>query len=317
MFFGLIACLYYLCFILLASLSVFIALQGSRANSRSRLRLTFFLLSLSLLVWQATLFVEVRIALPGAQLWLSRTNFAAVVWIVFFTLRFVQEIPRAKSNQRVPGSTWCLLETIGLAGITLFTPFVDAAERIEDEHAISTFGPLFILYLIHVIGYLMAALILIFLSQHRTKKPAIRRQMDVVGVGILATAGIAFITNAMMPYLFNDFRLCDVGVISTLFFACSVGWATFMHRLFDVRAIIRETLVYGVLLALVLSAYSSAVFLITEYLTDGADKMTKCAVLVIAFSLDPIRRLLETKTDRLLFGEREGSSKEKKQRSNK
>ena len=65
-------------------------------------------------------------------------------------------------------------------------------------------------------------------------------------------------------------------------------------------------MVYGLLLAFVLGGYSSAVFVVSQYLTTGSGIGTQFAVLLIAFSFDPLRRWLEKETDRLLFGDARG-----------
>jgi hypothetical protein len=79
--------------------------------------------------------------------------------------------------------------------------------------------------------------------------------------------------------------------------------------------ILRKALVYGILLAFVLGAYSSAVFLVTEYLTESAGKATQFAVLLIAFSVDPLRKFLEEKTRRLLFGKHGAEVRGRKRRA--
>jgi len=315
MFFGPAALLYYLCFLLLAGLSLFIAFKGSRhARARSRLRRTFLLLALSLLLWLLTLFLEVRTALPVAQLWLGRANFAAVVFAVYFALRFVQEIP---VNGSWASPSFGLLTETGLLGaLTLVTPLVSAAERIEAGHAVTTFGPLFPSYLLHVVVCLGSALTTAFRERRRAKDRRVRGQLTLIGAGMLATGAVALISNAVLPYGIGDFRFCHFGTLSTLFFVLAVAYATFIHRLFDLRVFIRETLVYGVLLAFVLGAYSSSVFVVTQYLSSGAAKLTQFAVLVIAFSFDPLRRFLEKKTDDLLFGEGGAEDGCRKQRAN-
>ena len=58
------------------------------------------------------------------------------------------------------------------------------------------------------------------------------------------------------------------------------------------------------LLTFVLGAYSSAVFVVSQYVTANAEKVTQFVVLFLAFSFDPLRRFLEKKVDQLLFGER-------------
>lgn len=302
-FFGAVALLYYLCFLLLAGLSLFIGCRGSRRSRPGPVR-AFLLLALSLLAWLLTLFLEVRAASPAAQLGLGRLNFAAVVFAAYFALRFVQEVPVRGLNHRASLWPWLLSETLLLGALTLFTPLVDAAEAVQAGRAVTTYGPLFPGYLLHVLGYLTAALLAAFRKRRQAKERAVRRQLALIGAGMCATGGMAVVTNALLPYGFGDFRFCDAGTLSTLFFVLATAYATLIHRLFDVRVLIRETLVYGVLLAFVLGGYSSAVFVLTQYLTSGAEKLTQFAVLLLAFSFDPLRRFLEEKTDALLFDRR-------------
>jgi hypothetical protein len=321
MFFGPVALLYYVCLLLLAGLALFIVFRGRRRpRTGSRLRRTFFLLALSLLLWQLTLFLEPRTMLPAVQLWLGRANFAAMVFAAYLALRFVQQVPGKDAAQEAPSSGWLAAETGLLAALTLLTPLVTAAERVEAGHAITTFGILFPGYLLHVVGCLTAALVVAFRRWCRAKDQKdqmVGAQMALIGSGMLATGGIAVITNALLPYGFGDFRFCDVGTLSTLLFVLAIAYATFINRLFQLRVIIRETLVYGILLAFVLGAYSSTVFLVTQYLTSGAEKLTQFAVLLIAFSFDPLRRFLEEKTDQLLFGERGAEGHGRKGRTGK
>jgi len=318
-FFGALALVYYVCFLSLIGLTLFIAFGMRQSKARAGLRITFVLLSLSLLSWQATMFIEVRTALPIEQLWVGRFNFAIVAMVVYLALLFVRRIPTQKSDGMTECSPLLLVETASLFLITLFTPLVDAVEQVvPGGRALTYFGPLYPFYLLHILSYLVLAIEHVFRTRKKAQDSRVRRQLGLVGFGLIATGGVAFITNGAMPYWLGDYRYCDVGTISVQIFILSVAYATFMHGLFDVRVIIRETLVYGFLMAFVLSAYSSTVFLITEYLTDGQDKVKQFAVLIIAFSFDPIRRILESKTDRLLFGERTdtkiGKTKQKRRR---
>lgn len=181
-------------------------------------------------------------------------------------------------------------------------PLISASERIEEGSAITTYGPLFGLYLAHVLGYLIAALVVAFHGRSRTRNKVKRAQFLFIGVGLLATGGISAVTNALLPYQFHDFRFCDVGPLSTVLFASAIAYAVFVHQLFGLRVVLRAALVYGVLLTLVGGAYSSGVFVLSQYLTEGSGKMEQFLVLFLAFSFDPLRRFLEGKVDVLLFG---------------
>lgn len=120
-FFGPVALLYYLCSLLLAGLVLFLVLGSRRPRARFRLQRTFIWLALSLLLWQLTLFLEVRVTLPAAQLWLGRANFTAVVFAAYLVLRFVQEVPTGDATPRAFGSRWLRAATGLLAAVTLLT----------------------------------------------------------------------------------------------------------------------------------------------------------------------------------------------------
>jgi hypothetical protein len=318
-FFGPVALLYYLCGLLLAALPLFIAWRGGgRPRTGARLRRTYCLLSLFLLLWLLTLFLEVRTALPAAQLWLGRINFAAVVFAASLAVRFVQHVSLPVPNRNPPGSLWLTAETGLLGVLTLFTPLVDAAERVEaGSRAITTFGPLFPVYLAHVVACLGTALFMAFRGGRRADDPKLRQQLDLIGLGMLATGVVAFFTNALLPYVWGEFRFCDVGTLSTLLFVLAIAYATFLHGLFDLRVLLRRTLVYGLLLAFVVGTYRSAVLVLSQYFTAGAGTVMQFAVLLIAFSVDPLRRFLEKKTDHLLFGEQDTERAPRKRRSAK
>jgi hypothetical protein len=318
-FFGVVAILYYLCFLLLGALTFSIAFMGRRGSERhARLRNTFFLLALWLLSWQATVFLEVRVKIPVEQLWVGRFNFATVAVVVYLVLRFVQQIPVSGPVARSRRSVWLLVETGLLFTITLFSPLVDAAERVvPGQRAVTVFGPLFPIYLLHILVYLALAVEYAFRVRRETQDPMVRRQLDLVGLGLLATCPVAIITNAALPYLYNDFRFCDIGTISTIAFVLAIAYATFIHQLFDVRIIVRETMVYGLLLAFVLGAYSSTVFLVSQSITENSGKFTQFSVLLIAFSVDPLRRFLEKKVDRMLFGPHREKGRARTKRNNR
>ena len=70
--------------------------------------------------------------MPDLQLWLGRANFTAIVFVVYFALRFVEAVP-IKGPHQAARSSWLLRAETGLlAGITLLTPLVTASERVGD-----------------------------------------------------------------------------------------------------------------------------------------------------------------------------------------
>ena len=118
-----------------------------------------------------------------------------------------------------------------LAAVTLFTPWIDAAERVENGQAISTYGVLFPLYIVHVALYWLAALFVALRERSRAKHRTERDQLTLSGGGMLTTGTVALIANVLLPYGFGNFRWCDVGALSTLLFLLAIAYATLWRRL--------------------------------------------------------------------------------------
>lgn len=294
---ALVAPLYACCSALLAGAALLVWLRnpGSPANRH------FALASLCLLLWLATLLAFGRADDPQTALWVGRLNFAAVPPAALFGHLFVRDLAGLGRARAHAALTW---GTALLALLTLLTPLVDEAELVGAGPAgrhVTVFGPLFPLYLASVAGLLAAAVSLAFRSRLSAPRPQ-RDQLGLVGGGILATACVALVTNALLPFAAGDFRYIDVGPLSTALFLLAVGYAVARHRLFDLRLFVRRSLVLGALLSLATAAYGAVVTLATERLAgEGAGTLTRFGVLVIALSFDPLRRTLEKRVDRLLF----------------
>jgi hypothetical protein len=288
--------IYLVCSVLLLGMALFVFVRSPRAQPNRPFALT----ALALLLWVVTLVLYDRATNASAVLWLGRLNFAAIVLAVFFGYRFASTV----AQPAPPRFARLLLgETVLLTLLSALTPLVDWAELPGPSTSIphvTRYGPLFPLYLAHIVLFLAATLCLAFTQRQRLRHPA-RDQLLLIGVGVLATGAISLATNALLPYAFDDFRYIDIGPFSTVLFLLAVGYAIVRHRLFNVHVFLRKTLVYGLLLSLALAVYSSLVLLATDHVAAGSNLLTRFGVLVIAFSFDPLRRLFEKKIDALLF----------------
>jgi hypothetical protein len=292
-----VSLLYLVCCALLVGMAGFVWAKAPR----SWLHRCFALTALSLLVWLATLFLFGRAHDPDLVLWLGRVNFAAIVFAAYLGHRLVLAVAERPTG----ASRWLLAETLLLGLFSALTPLVDRAEivRPDGQHT-TVFGPLFPVYIVHVVAYLSVAIWTAFRARKRAfgLQRAKRDQLLLLGAGMLATGTVALITNAVLPYVLGDFRLIHVGTLSTILFLLAVAYAIVRHHLFDVRLLVRRTLVYGVLLSFVVAAYSAVVILVADSLAGkGADTFTRFGVLVIASAFDPLRRFLEKRVDQLLF----------------
>jgi hypothetical protein len=306
--------LYAVCSVLLLGMAVLVFLR----NPRHQLNRRFVLTALSLLAYVSTLFLFNLAREPATLLLVGRLNVAVIPAVTLLGYLFVRAIafPSNARQAKTPRLGLLLGETSLLSLLTALTPLVDQVERLGMGGGAHTtlYGPLFPLYLVHMLLYLRAALYLAVQAQRRLSHPA-RDQLALVGLGMLATGAVTLTTNVALPYGLGDFRFIDAGPLSSLLFLIAVGYAILRHRLFDIRVFVRKTLVYGLLLSLALALYAGVVALVTQQVSrEGTGPLAQLSVLVIAFAFDPLRRFLEEKTDQLLFGKPGAAGEHRKRR---
>jgi hypothetical protein len=238
---------------------------------------------------------------------IGRINFASISLAVYTGYRFVRSVAGLPTRWN---ETALLSVSVILALLTTATPLIDESERLGNglsSHQ-TIYGPLFSLYLVHVIALVGATLVMAF-RQSRQKQGvrdrlsarATHDQLLLIGGGILATTLLSLVTNVALPYFWRNFNWIDLGPLSTLLFLLAVAYAVVRHQLFDIRVFLRRTLVLGIALSFVLATYSAIVLLVTDkFASSEVGGVTRFGVLVLAFSFDPVRRLLEEKIDKLL-----------------
>ncbi|MBU6389391.1 hypothetical protein KGQ71_02640, partial [Patescibacteria group bacterium] len=134
-----------------------------------------------------------------------------------------------------------------------------------------------------------------------------KKQLQIIGIGMFLSISVATYTNIFLPFVFHNFKYQSLGSLSILFLIISIAYAISVHHLFDVRIIIRRTLLYTGLLATIFAIYGAAVFLFTQSLSPlhtfsgHNDLANLVSAIIVGLSFDPIRRFLQDKTDNFLF----------------
>ena len=300
--------LYLLCSLLLLGSAIVVVARDPKSALHQRYALT----AVSLLGWVATLALFYRASVPALVQALGRANFACAALAVTFGYLLVQSLAGEDARKRVAqsnqtgtfGSTILVTEALLLAAVSAFTGLIDRAELVHagaDGRHLTVYGPLFFLYAVHIVGYVGASALVAFHARNGEARGAVRDRLTLVGSGVLATGMVGVVADILLPYGFGNFRYADAGPLSTALFLLSVGYAVLKHRLFDLRRLVRKTVVIGILGSLALAVYGAVVVLATErFAGSGSGTLTRFSVLVIALSFDPLRRSLETKVDKLL-----------------
>jgi hypothetical protein len=290
------ASLYLLCLAYLFGSAVFIYFR----NPRSGINAHYSLLALALMGWVGTLFVFDSLPPGGLLLNVGRENFAAAALVGSASYLFVTEL----AGERPKSYVLIWTETLALAAVSLFTPLIDKSEAVQSGQHLTTYGPLFAVYIVHVVAYLASAIYSAFRSRNRLGSRT-KLQLRLVGTGILATAVVGITANIVLPYLFGDFRFIDVGTLSTILVLGGVTYAIFTAHLFNIRVIVTTALVFAVLISIFLEVYNAAVSFLAELLPVGDPVERHFAATVItlvisATTSETIKRGLHRLGDKIL-----------------
>lgn len=286
-----LAALYLLCMLFLLVFGGYVLLQ----NPYARTNRLFAWLSLSLFGWVATLFAFSLLVSSAPLLLVGRANFAAMVFVVPLAFMFTRAVAGRPLRRSMSLITWVIVWL--MAALTALTPWIDRLEEVSVAGVhITSYGVLFPIYVLYLLGYFSAAVYTAF--SRKVKLDHQRRvQLTTLGVGILATALISLVTNLLLPYFFGDFAFINIGTISTILFLAAAGYAVFVERLFNPHLVIQATVIYGGLIALALELYNVVLNFLARLLPLGnsseRDFAATAIVLVIsAFTQQPISRWL-------------------------
>lgn len=142
--------------------------------------------------------------------------------------------------------------------------------------------------------------------RHRLSRGIEREQLKYMLLGFTITTLLGLVFDAFLPLLGIN-SLVTLGPVSTVFFIGFTTYAIIAHQLFDIRIIIKRTLVYSGLLLFALGTYSAIIFFFTQLFggENTLDTKTFLANLVaatlIALGFEPIKQTLTKATDKYLF----------------
>ena len=156
--------------------------------------------------------------------------------------------------------------------------------------------------------YLVLGLLALFHSWWTARDKVQRGQILVLLIGTLVGT-LPFVVFAVsFPSFFRDERYMAWGVVPMALVPLTFGYAIVRFRLFDVRVIVRKSLVYGVLTATVTAFYALAIVAGSRLASSSAFFSSPLFAftfgLVVVLIVDPLRRRLQSVVDRLFFRDR-------------
>lgn len=162
-------------------------------------------------------------------------------------------------------------------------------------------GPLYFLYFLFYVvcfAYAEVQLLRVFL---RNRKSSFGRQALFVFLASFLGSGMGSVT--FLPVF--GFNVSPTLNCLVILYVLSLAYAILRYRLLDVQVIIRKTLVFAGLFAMVMAIVAAVTTItqrwISQYLMVSPMVSTALSVLIAVFLYEPTRKFLENVTNRYLF----------------
>lgn len=240
---------------------------------------------------------------PAILFWIRAAMFFAVPVSVFYLL-FVITFPKTS----IPLPRPLLLILIFASLLTMFvalSPFLFTHIQVSGSNVQPIPGPGIILFALTAVGSVIAGTVLlvrrVFIATGLE-----RSQLRLILLGTALMFGLIVGTVFIPVNLLNFSGFAPYISLYTLTFVGATAYAIVRHHLLDIQIIIRRSLVYSALLTTLTLLYSIVVAVFNSVFSFdnqyfGLRLTDLVAIIVIAFTVEPLRRLIEKTTDRIFF----------------
>ena len=236
------------------------------------------------------------IAFPAARAWLDA---GSLLWPLFQV--FLYLFP----DGRLPGRAWRwpMAVTVGVHALfqVLAYSLVLTGARLETPGLLAFFG-------------LNLALAFVFIaagqvSRYRRAGPVARKQLQwfVVGIVLLAAGSVLnVIVEQAWPALYNSGYYTDLDSAMGLVLPAAITIAILRYRLWDIDVLVRRTLIYSVLSAVLALAYLGSVLVLESVFRaltgQGQNSLVVVlSTLAIAALFGPVRARVQATIDKRFF----------------
>jgi signal transduction histidine kinase len=284
---------------------IFLGLTVYKNNPKSATNRLYFALSIVISLWLSANFLSVIPALQPVSLWLIRLSlfFATLMSALFYL--FASTLPKEK----ITLSKTKLNITIFLTAITMLltlTPLVFSEVNIVNNSPQPVPGKAIGMFTTVTTIFSILAVYRLFRNYRKTTGIE-KRQFGYTLFAISVLLGL-IISTVLVPVVAFKFN-AGVSLIPlyTVIFLGITTYAIVRNRLFDIRGVIAKSITYLLVLITLTTLYGVVAFQINNLVFDSSDISRTQKILmvglalVLAFSLQPLKRFFEKITDSIFY----------------
>lgn len=281
-------------------------------NERPSLIRTVFALYVAFTAaWALSIYLNLFLGNLFVEDWVFATAAAMLTAQVWFAKLF----PEGKLPHKL-GEYWSLAIGCLFVGISFYPGALFHTITLRPHgYTILDTGFLSVPYSLFAFAYVWAPIFIVF-KKYRSEPPgALRQQLRSLAIGWVLFAGIAVLTNSVLPVFFGIYQLNAVGPSLSLVFATFAFYSIKKHELLDIRKAVLRGVMYSFLIAVVVVAYELCLLAAERYFAhvrpiltwedDVVEPVSAALVTAVGmFTIPFIERYFQKKTDRIFFKDR-------------
>jgi signal transduction histidine kinase len=270
---------------------------------KTKANISFEISTFAVAAWCLSMIFYRATDLSSALIWAKLLYFFPAI-IPTCLLLFALFFPKHNVNKAVIAAITFL--TITMAILTLANGMVieNVAVNKGFERIIIFGWAYYWFYIFYIPGFFIATYIVLFRKFFK-EGPLIRMQILYVLFGMTVSSVPAMITNLILP-TFGRFEFNWLGQLFTVVWIGFVAYTIVRHRLIDVRLVVARSIAYILLISVIAVFYTSAVFIVGNAFIKDKISVTQTILyalltIFVAFTFQPLKRLLEKATNRIFF----------------
>lgn len=289
--------------VIVISINLFLAFLVLKNKPKSATSIIFFLLSLNISLWLTANFLSLQNIFLDSSLFLIRLSmfFAMPLSALFFL--FAHTLPRNRIVLRKPLFIFLVIITIVIMMLML-SPYGFVGVDVIGNSPNPIPGPGLIPFAFFSTLFSLAAVVTL-IRKLRKETGIEKNQFKLIMFGILFMLG-AIIFSIFVPVVFfHNNYLVPLLPLYTIIFLASAAYAIIRYKLLNIKFIIARSVFYFLLVFLVSAFFFVSTFYLGKYLSkrfqiEEIYTIIGTSTVVIIF-LDPIKKALSKKTERILY----------------
>lgn len=271
-------------------------------NPKSFTNRLFFFFTISLGLYLFINYLALHQVADSATLFWIRQVMAIALGINLLYFLLVVTFPYSKLQLSSKRLWTSILSTLILLSTTQTSLVFKAVEPNSTQPIPGLGMPLFVL---HTLIFLGGGFV-ILIKKFRESTGLAKIQFKLFLLGTILMFVSIVVTNLLFVIFLNTTAFVGLLPLYILIFICFITYAIVKHRFLDIRLIVARSVAYTLLVILLGLVYAGGVFLVGTYftrapLTQSEILSLTILALVVAFTFQPLRHILEDITDNIFY----------------